>query len=149
MSQWAPQAKVFLLYFASTWLTNCFHCIVQGDSISPLVQTSVLGKGVKHRPPPIKMPSGSGSSSSGTHFKTISLCYQNAFVACNSFIEFFMTITTFRQVTSEEFWQLCSFFEPSSHDRLLDNKRWPKLSGLCQTFYRLTCGQCQIQGPAV
>lgn len=41
-------------------------CHLQGDGISPLVQTSVLGKGVKHRPPPIKLPLGSGSSSSGT-----------------------------------------------------------------------------------
>uniref|UniRef100_A0A3Q4B7H0 Spt20-like SEP domain-containing protein n=1 Tax=Mola mola TaxID=94237 RepID=A0A3Q4B7H0_MOLML len=40
---------------------------LQGDRISPLVQTSVLGKGVKHRPPPIKMPSGSGSSSSNPY----------------------------------------------------------------------------------
>lgn len=48
------------------WLINCLECHLQGDGISPLVQTSVLGKGVKHRPPPIKMPSGSGSSSSGT-----------------------------------------------------------------------------------
>ncbi|XP_073651183.1 transcription factor SPT20 homolog isoform X16 [Tursiops truncatus] len=30
------------------------------------VQSSVLGKGVKHRPPPIKLPSSSGNSSSGT-----------------------------------------------------------------------------------
>lgn len=45
--------------------TNSFTFLLQGDRISPLVQTSVLGKGVKHRPPPIKMPSGSGSSSSG------------------------------------------------------------------------------------
>uniref|UniRef100_A0A667YJD1 SPT20 homolog, SAGA complex component n=1 Tax=Myripristis murdjan TaxID=586833 RepID=A0A667YJD1_9TELE len=36
-------------------------------SFSALVQTSVLGKGVKHRPPPIKLPSGSGSSSSGNN----------------------------------------------------------------------------------
>uniref|UniRef100_A0A4X2LB78 SPT20 homolog, SAGA complex component n=1 Tax=Vombatus ursinus TaxID=29139 RepID=A0A4X2LB78_VOMUR len=35
---------------------------------SLLVQPSVLGKGVKHRPPPIKLPSGSGSSSSGNIF---------------------------------------------------------------------------------
>lgn len=48
------------------WLTNWFKCHLQGDGISPLVQTSVLGKGVKHRPPPIKLPPGSGSSSSGT-----------------------------------------------------------------------------------
>ncbi|XP_034034169.1 transcription factor SPT20 homolog isoform X3 [Thalassophryne amazonica] len=38
---------------------------IEADGFSALVQTSVLGKGVKHRPPPIKMPSGSGSSSSG------------------------------------------------------------------------------------
>uniref|UniRef100_A0A1A8C2P6 Suppressor of Ty 20 homolog n=1 Tax=Nothobranchius kadleci TaxID=1051664 RepID=A0A1A8C2P6_NOTKA len=37
----------------------------EGDGISSLVQTPVLGKSVKHRPPPIKLPSGSGSSSSG------------------------------------------------------------------------------------
>ncbi|XP_073085603.1 transcription factor SPT20 homolog isoform X6 [Manis javanica] len=32
------------------------------------VQSSVLGKGVKHRPPPIKLPSSSGNSSSGSYF---------------------------------------------------------------------------------
>ncbi|KAM9049801.1 transcription factor SPT20 homolog isoform 12-T16 [Megaptera novaeangliae] len=32
------------------------------------VQSSVLGKGVKHRPPPIKLPSSSGNSSSGNYF---------------------------------------------------------------------------------
>ncbi|XP_047463374.1 transcription factor SPT20 homolog isoform X4 [Mugil cephalus] len=42
----------------------------EGDGISPLVQTSVLGKGVKHRPPPIKLPSGSGSSSSGNPYSS-------------------------------------------------------------------------------
>ncbi|XP_056911080.1 transcription factor SPT20 homolog isoform X3 [Takifugu flavidus] len=42
----------------------------EGDGISPLVQTSVLGKGVKHRPPPIKMPSGPGSSSSGNLYSS-------------------------------------------------------------------------------
>ncbi|XP_043995952.1 transcription factor SPT20 homolog isoform X8 [Gambusia affinis] len=42
----------------------------EGDGISPLVQTSVLGKGVKHRPPPIKLPSGSGSSSSGNLYSS-------------------------------------------------------------------------------
>ncbi|XP_077014192.1 transcription factor SPT20 homolog isoform X12 [Tamandua tetradactyla] len=36
----------------------------QPENVS--VQSSVLGKGVKHRPPPIKLPSSSGSSSSGT-----------------------------------------------------------------------------------
>ncbi|KAM6987169.1 transcription factor SPT20 homolog [Aplochiton taeniatus] len=38
----------------------------EGDGLSAMVQTAVLGKGVKHRPPPIKLPSASGSSSSGT-----------------------------------------------------------------------------------
>nr|XP_020505791.1 transcription factor SPT20 homolog isoform X4 [Labrus bergylta] len=42
----------------------------EGDGISPLVQTSVLGKGVKHRPPPIKLPSGTGSSSSGNPYSS-------------------------------------------------------------------------------
>ncbi|NXC50116.1 SP20H factor, partial [Penelope pileata] len=40
----------------------------QPESISGSVQSSVLGKGVKHRPPPIKLPSSSGSSSSGNIF---------------------------------------------------------------------------------
>lgn len=53
-------------YLPPTGLSNCSLPNLQGDGISPLVQTSVLGKGVKHRPPPIKMPSGPGSSSSGT-----------------------------------------------------------------------------------
>lgn len=35
------------------------------DGFSALVQSSVLGKGVKHKPPPIKLPSGSSTSSSG------------------------------------------------------------------------------------
>lgn len=55
--------------FCSSLTIKLNYFIVQGDGISPLVQTSVLGKGVKHRPPPIKMPSGSGSSSSGTFDK--------------------------------------------------------------------------------
>ncbi|XP_045423334.1 transcription factor SPT20 homolog isoform X9 [Lemur catta] len=38
----------------------------QPENVS--VQSSVLGKGVKHRPPPIKLPSSSGSSSSGNYF---------------------------------------------------------------------------------
>nr|XP_042698710.1 transcription factor SPT20 homolog isoform X8 [Chrysemys picta bellii] len=38
----------------------------QPESLSGSVQSSVLGKGVKHRPPPIKLPSSSGSSSSGS-----------------------------------------------------------------------------------
>uniref|UniRef100_A0A3Q2DZS7 SPT20 homolog, SAGA complex component n=1 Tax=Cyprinodon variegatus TaxID=28743 RepID=A0A3Q2DZS7_CYPVA len=33
-------------------------------------ETSVLGKGLKHRPPPIKLPSGSGSSSSGNSYSS-------------------------------------------------------------------------------
>ncbi|XP_072514201.1 transcription factor SPT20 homolog isoform X2 [Salminus brasiliensis] len=42
------------------------------DGFSPLIQSSVLGKGVKHKPPPIKLPSGSGSttSSSGNPYNT-------------------------------------------------------------------------------
>ncbi|XP_066474112.1 transcription factor SPT20 homolog isoform X6 [Tiliqua scincoides] len=42
--------------------------IEQPESISGYIQSSVLGKGVKHRPPPIKLPSSSGSSSSGNIF---------------------------------------------------------------------------------
>ncbi|XP_033029842.1 transcription factor SPT20 homolog isoform X5 [Lacerta agilis] len=38
----------------------------QPESVSGYIQSSVLGKGVKHRPPPIKLPSSSGSSSSGS-----------------------------------------------------------------------------------
>ncbi|KAM5277621.1 transcription factor SPT20 homolog isoform 23-T33 [Hipposideros larvatus] len=38
----------------------------QPETVS--VQSSILGKGVKHRPPPIKLPSSSGSSSSGNYF---------------------------------------------------------------------------------
>ncbi|XP_075775258.1 transcription factor SPT20 homolog isoform X8 [Pelodiscus sinensis] len=38
----------------------------QPESLSGSVQSSVLGKGVKHRPPPIKLPSSSGNSSSGS-----------------------------------------------------------------------------------
>ncbi|XP_061903021.1 transcription factor SPT20 homolog isoform X1 [Entelurus aequoreus] len=40
----------------------------EADGFSPLVQASLLGKGVKHRPPPIKLPPGSGSSSSGNPY---------------------------------------------------------------------------------
>uniref|UniRef100_A0A6I8PP43 SPT20 homolog, SAGA complex component n=1 Tax=Xenopus tropicalis TaxID=8364 RepID=A0A6I8PP43_XENTR len=39
---------------------------IESDSITGSVQSSVLGKGVKHRPPPIKLPPGSASSSSGS-----------------------------------------------------------------------------------
>ncbi|XP_063088706.1 transcription factor SPT20 homolog isoform X5 [Cavia porcellus] len=38
----------------------------QAETVS--VQSSVLGKGVKHRPPPIKLPSSSGNSASGNYF---------------------------------------------------------------------------------
>uniref|UniRef100_A0A2K5EPP4 SPT20 homolog, SAGA complex component n=1 Tax=Aotus nancymaae TaxID=37293 RepID=A0A2K5EPP4_AOTNA len=38
----------------------------QTETVS--VQSSVLGKGVKYRPPPIKLPSSSGNSSSGNYF---------------------------------------------------------------------------------
>uniref|UniRef100_A0AAZ3RY49 Spt20-like SEP domain-containing protein n=1 Tax=Oncorhynchus tshawytscha TaxID=74940 RepID=A0AAZ3RY49_ONCTS len=43
----------------------------EADGLSALVQSSgVLGKGVKHRPPPIKLPSASGSSSTGNSLST-------------------------------------------------------------------------------
>ncbi|KAK7925964.1 hypothetical protein WMY93_008274 [Mugilogobius chulae] len=42
----------------------------EGDNFSALVQTTLLGKGVRHKPPPIKMPSGSGSSSSGNPYSS-------------------------------------------------------------------------------
>uniref|UniRef100_A0A8K9WYD3 SPT20 homolog, SAGA complex component n=1 Tax=Oncorhynchus mykiss TaxID=8022 RepID=A0A8K9WYD3_ONCMY len=43
----------------------------EADGLSALVQSSgVLGKGVKHRPPPIKLPSASGSSSTGNLYSS-------------------------------------------------------------------------------
>ncbi|XP_061658894.1 transcription factor SPT20 homolog isoform X1 [Syngnathoides biaculeatus] len=42
----------------------------ESNGFSSLVQTSMLGKGVKHRPQPIKMPPGSGSSSSGNPYSS-------------------------------------------------------------------------------
>ncbi|XP_063150632.1 transcription factor SPT20 homolog isoform X10 [Candoia aspera] len=42
--------------------------IEQPEGVSGYIQSSVLGKGVKHRPPPIKLPSSSASSSSGNIF---------------------------------------------------------------------------------
>ncbi|KAM6474931.1 transcription factor SPT20 homolog isoform 7-T18 [Liasis olivaceus] len=42
--------------------------IEQPEAVSGYIQSSVLGKGVKHRPPPIKLPSSSASSSSGNIF---------------------------------------------------------------------------------
>ncbi|XP_043849665.1 transcription factor SPT20 homolog [Dromiciops gliroides] len=47
---------------------------------SLLIQPSVLGKGVKHRPPPIKLPSSSGSSSSGSGTPKPSNSYTNPFI---------------------------------------------------------------------
>ncbi|XP_053157163.1 transcription factor SPT20 homolog isoform X10 [Hemicordylus capensis] len=41
---------------------------MEPESVSGFIQSSVLGKGVKHRPPPIKLPSSLGSSSSGNIF---------------------------------------------------------------------------------
>ncbi|XP_044141393.1 transcription factor SPT20 homolog [Bufo gargarizans] len=41
---------------------------MESDGITGSIQSSMLGKGVKHRPPPIKLPSNSGSSSSGNLF---------------------------------------------------------------------------------
>ncbi|XP_017684089.1 PREDICTED: transcription factor SPT20 homolog isoform X3 [Lepidothrix coronata] len=43
---------------------------MEPESISGSVQSSVLGKGVKHQPPPIKLPSSSLSSSSGNIFSS-------------------------------------------------------------------------------
>ncbi|XP_039222504.1 transcription factor SPT20 homolog isoform X12 [Crotalus tigris] len=40
----------------------------QAEGVAGYIQSSVLGKGVKHRPPPIKLPSSSASSSSGNIF---------------------------------------------------------------------------------
>ncbi|KAH0628669.1 hypothetical protein JD844_010081 [Phrynosoma platyrhinos] len=40
----------------------------QAESVSGYVQSSLMGKGVKHRPPPIKLPSSSGGSSTGNIF---------------------------------------------------------------------------------
>ncbi|XP_062869648.1 transcription factor SPT20 homolog isoform X2 [Trichomycterus rosablanca] len=40
------------------------------DGLSPLLQSSLLGKGVKHKPPPIKLPPGSSNSSSGNSYST-------------------------------------------------------------------------------
>uniref|UniRef100_A0A3P8TUS5 SPT20 homolog, SAGA complex component n=1 Tax=Amphiprion percula TaxID=161767 RepID=A0A3P8TUS5_AMPPE len=42
----------------------------QGPPSPSKDETSLLGKGVKHRPPPIKLPSGSGSSSSGNPYSS-------------------------------------------------------------------------------
>ncbi|XP_061103475.1 transcription factor SPT20 homolog isoform X2 [Conger conger] len=43
---------------------------LETDGFSPLVQSSVLGKGVKHRPPPIKLPTVPGNSASGNPFSS-------------------------------------------------------------------------------
>ncbi|XP_066555880.1 transcription factor SPT20 homolog isoform X2 [Amia ocellicauda] len=43
---------------------------METDGFSAIVQSSVLGKGVKHRPPPIKLPPGSSSSSSGNPYSS-------------------------------------------------------------------------------
>ncbi|XP_072433296.1 transcription factor SPT20 homolog isoform X11 [Chiloscyllium punctatum] len=45
--------------------------IEQSEEISGSVQSSILGKGVKHRPPPIKLPSGASNSSSGNVFSPL------------------------------------------------------------------------------
>lgn len=41
---------------------------IEADGITGSIQSSVLGKGVKHRPPPIKLPSTPGNNSSGNIF---------------------------------------------------------------------------------
>lgn len=53
----------FLVKAFGVWLILSCSCKV--DGFSSLVQSSVLGKGVKHKPSPIKLPSGSSTSSSG------------------------------------------------------------------------------------
>ncbi|XP_038674371.1 transcription factor SPT20 homolog isoform X11 [Scyliorhinus canicula] len=45
--------------------------IEQSEEISGSVQSSILGKGVKHRPPSIKLPSGSSGSPSGNVFSPL------------------------------------------------------------------------------
>ncbi|XP_078078412.1 transcription factor SPT20 homolog isoform X12 [Mustelus asterias] len=45
--------------------------IEQSEDISGSVQSSILGKGVKYRPPSIKLPSSSSSSSSGNVFSPL------------------------------------------------------------------------------
>uniref|UniRef100_A0A452E4W1 SPT20 homolog, SAGA complex component n=1 Tax=Capra hircus TaxID=9925 RepID=A0A452E4W1_CAPHI len=45
----------------------------QPETVS--VQSSVLGKGVKHRPPPIKLPSTSGNSSSGINSSNLKFSF--------------------------------------------------------------------------
>ncbi|XP_053564407.1 transcription factor SPT20 homolog isoform X3 [Bombina bombina] len=43
---------------------------IESDSLTGSFQSSLLGKGVKHRPPPIKLPSNPASSSSGNIFSS-------------------------------------------------------------------------------
>ncbi|XP_068123192.1 transcription factor SPT20 homolog isoform X2 [Hyperolius riggenbachi] len=40
----------------------------ESDGVSGSIQSTVLGKGVKHKPPPIKLPSNPGNNSSGNLF---------------------------------------------------------------------------------
>ncbi|XP_075448196.1 transcription factor SPT20 homolog isoform X12 [Ascaphus truei] len=53
-------------------MTHNVGGLVSHNQLSPGKETesSVLGKGVKHRPPPIKLPSNSGSSSAGHLFSS-------------------------------------------------------------------------------
>ncbi|XP_073469399.1 transcription factor SPT20 homolog isoform X5 [Aquarana catesbeiana] len=44
---------------------------IEADGITGSIQSSVLGKGVKHRPPPIKLPSNAGNNSSGNIFSPL------------------------------------------------------------------------------
>uniref|UniRef100_A0A8C5R685 SPT20 homolog, SAGA complex component n=1 Tax=Leptobrachium leishanense TaxID=445787 RepID=A0A8C5R685_9ANUR len=43
---------------------------MESDSMSGSVQSSLLGKGVKHRPPPIKLPANPGNISTGNIFSS-------------------------------------------------------------------------------
>lgn len=55
-------------------LTDVFNvCPQQPETVS--IQSSVLGKGVKHRPPPIKLPSSSGNNASGIILDSFLKCY--------------------------------------------------------------------------
>ncbi|KAM8977613.1 transcription factor SPT20 homolog [Pelodytes ibericus] len=43
---------------------------IESDNVPGSIQSSLLGKGVKHRPPPIKLPSSSGNIATGNLFSS-------------------------------------------------------------------------------
>ncbi|KAG8452760.1 hypothetical protein GDO86_004522 [Hymenochirus boettgeri] len=68
------KSVVKLSHNAGTLLSHNQHSPgkeMESDSITGSIQSSVLGKGVKHRPPPIKLPTSSGASSSGNIFSPL------------------------------------------------------------------------------